>query len=268
VEITDRLPEGGGMNSTGAGIAGSGLRLDATLPSWKIRILSLRDRVIEQPFLFYALWRSRENEIFEKRVVRPTSAIVIEGFPRCGNTFAYYAFALAQEKTLHIGNHMHCVSQFHLARRWKVPALLVVRSPRSTIASNYIYNASLPLGFHIQKYVDFHTNARRYADSLIVSDFPQTTTAFGGIVSRVNDRFGTRFKGLENTAERQQSVMDAMHKINEWRRTVHPVQVQEHHFSFPTDEKNKMKAVVEEMMSDRKYANLLQQAEDAYRALL
>lgn len=218
--------------------------------------------------LFYALWRRREREILEKRVTRPDSPIVIEGFPRCGNTFAYYAFLLAQDKPLQVGNHMHCVSQFALAHRWRVPAILVVRKPRDTVVSNYIYENKLPLAYHLRRYVNFHQAIARFAQSVVVSDFPQTTTAFGQVIRRVNERFGTDFVPMRDTREEQDRVLAEIERMFVWRKEMSPTLMKPNRASFPSADKNSRKAMVEDMLEQPKYRDLLKRAEAAYRALV
>ena len=236
--------------------------------STKLIYHTIRDVAVDLPPVFLLLWRSRERGLYEKRVTRPDSRIVIEGFPRCGNTFAYYAFQLMQPKPVHIGNHMHCVSQFALARRWKVPAILLTRAPRETIVSNFIYDSGLPLTYHLRRYVGFHNSARRFADTLVISDFPETTTAFGRVVMRVNDRFGTRFVPIGDTAEEQNRVLAAIEGTVRWRKEMFSEVTRPNRVAFPSADKDARKAMVEEMLQAPKYRDLLQRAEDAHRALL
>ncbi|NJO56339.1 MAG: hypothetical protein HC834_08385 [Rhodospirillales bacterium] len=237
--------------------------------SWKKLIyFSLRDRLIEQPQIFNALWRKRENDLYEKRVVRPDSALVIEGFPRCANTFAYYAFMLAQDKPVHLGNHMHCVAQFALAQKWKVPALLLVRQPMDTIASNYLFELGLPLEYHIRRYVTFHRLVKRHVDSLVVSDFPRTIGAFSDVIQEVNERFGTRFKALPDGEETQLRVNAEMKAKRDWRVQLGKKELKSYGASFPTEEKNKRKPMVIARLNEPKHRDLMKRAEEAYQALL
>lgn len=235
----------------------------------------VRDRIVDQPSLFYAFWRSRENNIFEKRVTRADSTIVIEGFPRSGNTFAYYAFLLAQSADLdgasqfHVGNHMHCVSQFALAHRWHVPAVLVIRRPKDVVVSNYIYaSESLPLSYHLRRYTTFHESVRRFKDSIVVSDFPETTRRFGSVIWRVNAKYGTNFNVIEDTPETQERALAEVEKKHAWRKSVYPDTGKPNQVSFPSADKNSRKSMVEDLLTNPKYRDLLARAEAAYQALI
>lgn len=268
MQTANSMQESLGSAAPGSGRNRNGARSEPPTSTSKLIYHRLRDLIVDQPMLFYALWRGREREILEKRVTRPDSPIVIEGFPRCGNTFAYYAFLLAQEKPVPVGNHMHCVSQFALAHRWNVPAILVVRTPKDTIISNYIYESELPLTYHLRRYVNFHEAVARFAKSVVVSDFPQTTSSFGKVIMKVNDRFGTNFVPMQDTPEAQQRVLDEIERMYTWRKDLQPELMQSNRVSFPSDDKNRRKSMVQELLDQRKYSEMLKRAEEAYRALI
>ena len=50
----------------------------------------------------------------------PGSAIVVDGFPRSGNTFAVCAFMSANPNAAHVARHIHLPVQFALAERYGV----------------------------------------------------------------------------------------------------------------------------------------------------
>ena len=81
-------------------------------------------------FNLYRLLRTREN--FE-RAVTPDTQLVIEGFPRSGNTFARRAFVMAQDERFdktRIARHLHVPAQVVRAARWQIPTLVLIRKPK------------------------------------------------------------------------------------------------------------------------------------------
>ncbi len=62
-----------------------------------------------------------------RRFVRRDSDVVIDGFERSANTFAYFAFMAANPTAHRVGHHTHSPAQFYWAARWGVPALLLLR---------------------------------------------------------------------------------------------------------------------------------------------
>jgi hypothetical protein len=72
----------------------------------------LRGWIGEHPALYLPLAAGfrRAYDGSRKAVGRETE-VVIEGFPRCGNSFAFAAFALAQPHPVHIAHHLHAPAQ-------------------------------------------------------------------------------------------------------------------------------------------------------------
>src|SRR4051794_35640317 len=58
-----------------------------------------------------------------------TTDIVIEGFPRSGNTFAVVAFRLAQSRAMQVAHHLHIPAQLLWADRVGMPSMVLVRNP-------------------------------------------------------------------------------------------------------------------------------------------
>ena len=50
-------------------------------------------------------------------------------------------------------------------------------------------------------YTRFYDKLERYRSSYVVADFEETTTAFGHVIRRVNERFGTSYAEFDHTDE-------------------------------------------------------------------
>ena len=70
------------------------------------------------------------------RLVGPSHKLVVEGFPRSGNSFVHKVLRLQNPKfDGHTATHVHRSTQVVLASRWKVPAVVLVREPRQAVNS-------------------------------------------------------------------------------------------------------------------------------------
>src|ERR1043166_5658936 len=87
------------------------------------------------PFLYSKISRFLTGKVW---YAAKDTDIVIDGFPRCANTYATYAFDLAQKARLNIANHIHKKSQFLVARKYGIPAILLIRDPLDCITSTLI----------------------------------------------------------------------------------------------------------------------------------
>ena len=146
----------------------------------------LREIVASRPRLWNAVTRMRGAS--EHMVTRDTD-LVLEGYPRSGNSFAEAAIHLLRPG-LKIAHHRHVAPQLLLAVEWEVPAVLLVREPTSAAASAVFRApelATLPQA--LRAWLSFHTACLPAIDSLIVADFKTTTDNFELIVAELNRRF-------------------------------------------------------------------------------
>ncbi len=68
----------------------------------------------DAPF-FLPLQRLLTPESARDRAITERTQLVIEGFPRSGNTFASKAFTLAQDRPVVVASHVHLPAQVKLA---------------------------------------------------------------------------------------------------------------------------------------------------------
>lgn len=155
-------------------------------------------------------WRFRGREAVSW-LVRPDSDLVIEGFPRCANSFALRAFRQAQgpEARLRIASHIHSPAQIALAARWNIPALVLIRPPEDAVVSLLAIarqNKNLPpaafesphlerrMRYWTRRYAQFYERVRPFRGQLVLAPFAEVTRDFGAVIDRLNDRFGTAFR--------------------------------------------------------------------------
>ena len=67
--------------------------------------LHLRRPVSRVPFAWDAAMYARTDK--RSTLARRGTVLVIEGFPRSGNTFSVAAFQIANGQQLHLGRHLH-----------------------------------------------------------------------------------------------------------------------------------------------------------------
>ena len=150
------------------------------------------------PSVFLPIAALREGP--KKRLVRKTTDIVIEGYWRCGNHFAVYAFEVAQGGRVDIAHHFHAQAQLMLAARWGVPAVLLIREPLEAVASATVFLEQEDPRPLLRFYNLFHARLDDYVDRFVVSDFPVTVNDFGSVIAAVNEKFGRNFKTFQQHA--------------------------------------------------------------------
>jgi hypothetical protein len=167
-------------------------------------------RLKTMPTVFRPIARLRENN---KRIaVRPNSDLAIEGYWRCGNHFATYAFITSQPKAVHVAHHFHAPAQLMLAIRWGVPAVLLVREPVAAVSSATVFLQQNDPRPFLKFFNVFHAALVPYRERLIISDFERTTGDFGSVIAEVNKRFGKHYALYQGSHEERQRVDDAIRR--------------------------------------------------------
>jgi hypothetical protein len=171
------------------------------------RRLVWRLRLQHQAWLFAAQARLRGHG---RLLVRRDSAILIDGYPRSGNTFAVAAFGLSQPMAGHVGRHLHAAGQFRRAARWGIPALLVLRDPVDAAASWIVRDPGLTPAAALAEYVRLHQELLPLRDHFVVAPFGELTSDFPAVLGRVNARFGTDFVLPTHDEAFERRVTDAV----------------------------------------------------------
>ena len=151
------------------------------------------------PSVYYATHRLR-NRDSEMAVSRATQ-LVIEGFPRTGNTFSVTAFRQAQKESVRLAHHLHAPAQVIRAARWRVPCLVLIRNPIDAVLSMRIRLPQFSASQALLYYASFYETIIPHRNSYVLGHFEQVTTDFGKVTEQINTRFGTKFVPFEHTEE-------------------------------------------------------------------
>ena len=131
------------------------------------------------------------------RLTGKDTALVIEGFPRSGNSFSVYAFSNAGAGDLSIAHHVHSPSQIITAARYRLPAVLLVRPPRDTVAAGLVKIATHRTGDLLRAYAAYYRALLPLREHYVIAPFETVTTDIGRVIRAVNRRFGTAFNEID-----------------------------------------------------------------------
>ena len=146
-------------------------------------------RLKRQTPMGYAL-ATRIQRTWRDRAVSEDSDIVIEGFPRSGNTYAAVAFAMSQTKPVRIAHHLHSPQQVLKAQALGIPCVVLIRDPVDTVASLVTMQPSLSYTGALREYRGFY---ERIPDSAFIVRFGELTENFAVSIDRINRRYDTEF---------------------------------------------------------------------------
>lgn len=141
----------------------------------------------------YYLWRKIFWQELTDRLISDQTEIVIEGFPRSGNTFAVAAFMLSQNRPVNIAHHSHKIAQVAIAVKAEIPALVIIRHPADAVVSLVLRYPFLSLSQSLNSYIRYYNGIYPYRDGYILSRFENIINDFGTEIIKLNRKFGTAF---------------------------------------------------------------------------
>lgn len=168
----------------------------------------------QYPFLFLPLSRWRWRRWRQKYCADPNApepaapepfnhntAIVIEGYPRCGNTFAHVAFKMAQPSPVKIGHHTHAAAQVIAAVKNKIPTIVLIRDPEDSIVSYLVggFDPGLTMKQALREYISFYGSILPYRQGFVLATFEELKIDYGVVIDRVNQMYNTNFAEFEHT---------------------------------------------------------------------
>src|SRR5215212_10123770 len=164
------------------------------------------------PTVFFSLYRLLRTRKDLTRAVTPDKQVVIEGFPRSGNSFARRAFIMAQDETFdvtRIAHHLHVPAQVIRAAQWQIPTLVLIRRPRDAVLSLVIRDP-ISVDQALRYYISFYETSEKYRDAYVLGRFEEVTEDFGQVMRRMNEKFGTTFSLFSHDEENVSKLFAGM----------------------------------------------------------
>jgi len=213
----------------------------------------------EHPRLYYPIMQHHRR--YRELLINNATDLVIEGYPRSGNTFAVAALQFVQPQTLHIARHTHSPAQVMEAVRLGLPTLVVVRNPRDAAVSLVIREPEVTLAHAFARYRRYHERIHACRAGFLVATFDEVTTEFGAVVERFNRTFGLSLTPFAHT----QANCDAVFKIVEdMERKDFDGVLREHRVARPSEWRREPKARLAEAVGDASYRTLLGDCDRLY----
>lgn len=226
----------------------------------------IKDRALryvgKHPSLFFGLYSARRK--YRGLLVGPETGLVIEGFPRSGNTFAVFAFRQAQRQEVSVAHHLHAPAQVLRATRLGTPTLVLLREPLDAVLSLMLRDDRFTAEKALRYYASFYETVAGYRDGFVLGLFEEVTTDYGSVIERINDRFGTRFVPFDHTEENVERVFASIEESHRARRHDRVVEEQ---IARPSAARAGLKAELEEELRSPELEPLVSRAKTAYKML-
>lgn len=217
------------------------------------------------PRLFFPLVRAYAFLTGRTEIAAPVgkkTEIVIEGYPRCANTFAAKAFSMAQNRPVRMAHHLHSPSQIIVASRHNIPTLVLIRAPRKAVESYLVRNPHLTARSALKEYLSFYETIRPYRKHFVVATFKQVTSNYTSVMRRVNETFHTSFLLFEHTDENTRKCFEQIEAMDQ--QETKGKEIREEAVCRPSIARDKLKESVAEQLDKPELLELLTRATDVY----
>lgn len=127
-------------------------------------------------------------------VCGPKTELVIEGYPRSGNTFTMDMLQVLMQGSkprLRISHHTHSVDNLRMAMHHGVPCAVLIRPPQDAILSFMIYSGRDAVAC-TERYVKFYEFVRQMTVPWLLLPFETVVSDFNAVVDQLNTLVGGR----------------------------------------------------------------------------
>lgn len=221
----------------------------------------VRNIIADYPPVYLPLARLKSNSD-AAQIVDNDTQLLIEGWPRSGNTFAEQAFRMSQPFPVRFAHHFHAPAQVIAAVGRSLPILLLVREPTDAVCSFVIRETALSLNQALRSWIRFYESVFDYRDGYVVATFDQVTTDFGRVMARVNSRYRTDFGIFRHTDENVKHCFRLIEANN--RQRFGKGSIVETGIARPSDARAVQKRELLHELSSASLAPLVRQARELY----
>jgi hypothetical protein len=173
--------------------------------------------------------------------------LVIEGFPRSANSFAFWAFRFSQDRPVKIAHHVHVPAQVIYAVKHEIPSLVLIREPADAVIALKIRYPWIAIKDALYAYKVFYKRIQPYFEGFVLATFEDVTTDYGEVIRKVNEKFGTRFNVFEHSPENVRRVFSL---IEERARQLTGMEQVDSFAAFPSAKKEAIKQTLRSALDD------------------
>jgi hypothetical protein len=195
------------------------------------------------------------------RFIRPDTELVIEGFGRSASSYAVAAFELAQERPVRSAHHTHASAQVVKATRKSLPTLLIVKKPDEVALSHMVRHPRVGPATILRAWIRFHRTVASVSQDVLVISLDELDSDYGGVVRRLNERFGTEYVPPPSTEAFDRRVHEEM-----WQRHLDQGRP-DLHFGRPTPERQRAKEALRQRLEAPGLTDLRRSANRLYAEL-
>lgn len=167
----------------------------------------MRSAISTIPAVYLPLRRRRRADT----VAGSDTEFLLEGYPRCGNTWAEMALRHAATRPVRMAHHSHAAAHVLHGLRLGIPTLVLYRAPDPAVRSLLAMSARNMTALDAyREYIQFYTPLMKQPrDKLAFASFEDVTQRIDKVASYLRDRFGLPFEPFDAEAPEQKAAIFA-----------------------------------------------------------
>lgn len=168
----------------------------------------LRSAASTFPTIYIPMRRLRRSDT----VAGPETEFLLEGYPRCGNTWAEMAIRHAATRPLKMAHHSHAAAHVIHGQKLRVPTLVLYREPDLAVRSLLAMNMrNLTAKDAFREYVKFYRILLELPKgTLSFASFEDVTQRIERVIVHLRDHFGLPLAPFEADDPQEKAAVFAL----------------------------------------------------------
>ena len=175
---------------------------------------SLRRIIRSYPFFHLPMarrkwerWKkSKQLDESPSEVINQETSVVVDGFPRSGNSFLVALLKVSQASSLKFSHHLHSAAHIKEGVRRNLPTIVILRDPREAVLAYVAYDQNVPLKESLRDWISFYRqvlklDSRRY----IIANFKDFVEDGNKVIVNAEDRFPGVFSRIDHGVDEVQA---------------------------------------------------------------
>lgn len=141
--------------------------------------------------------------------------VVVDGFPRSANTYAWFALKSTVEPKYVVRGHTHSAATLKSAIVDHKPGMLIVRRPDQAVTSLHQLTNGISLDALFRAYTRFHSRCLTLkGNGLYIAKFEDVVTDFGAVLDDFYSAHGLNWPSYVKTVDSEEKVFDIVEHSN------------------------------------------------------
>lgn len=183
----------------------------------KINLIRLTKFILKSfPYIYFPIFKILNRD--SNMIVSLKTNIVIEGYPRSGNTFLESLIKVAFKNKVNIAHHTHSLAQIKKSISYNLPTLVLIRNPFDTAISNfYFFKKKYSIENFLFEYYLYYKTILKYHSKILIINFEEIKQ-INKLISKIENKF--KFNIDKNIIISEAIVLDHLNLQSKYRHGV------------------------------------------------